>query len=204
MLNMKKTNYYKSNDAYELKKFSKHLVDLIDYKITANRKIIILCIGTDRATGDSLGPIIGYKLKTHQYCNVVVLGTLKNPVHAKNLLETIELIKRDFIDPLIIAIDASLGKQSHIGMITLSEGSLHPGSGVKKDLPPVGDIYITGIVNFSGFMDMLILQNTRLNIVMELADFISSGIANALKMTDMNYYDTLNYAVTTTNQQLIQ
>ena len=29
-----------------------------------NRDIIFLCIGTDRSTGDSLGPLIGYKLKS--------------------------------------------------------------------------------------------------------------------------------------------
>ena len=29
-----------------------------------NRPIVFLCIGTDRATGDSLGPLIGYKLKS--------------------------------------------------------------------------------------------------------------------------------------------
>ena len=28
--------------------------------------VVILCIGTDRSTGDSLGPLIGYKLKEMQ------------------------------------------------------------------------------------------------------------------------------------------
>ena len=30
--------------------------------ILENRPIIFVCIGTDRSTGDSLGPLIGYKL----------------------------------------------------------------------------------------------------------------------------------------------
>ena len=35
-------------------------IKLKDIK-SQNRPIIFLCIGTDRATGDSLGPLIGYK-----------------------------------------------------------------------------------------------------------------------------------------------
>ena len=31
--------------------------------IKDKRPIIFLCIGTDRSTGDSLGPLIGYKLQ---------------------------------------------------------------------------------------------------------------------------------------------
>ncbi|NMB44257.1 MAG: DUF1256 domain-containing protein, partial [Clostridiales bacterium] len=64
----------------------------------------------------------------------------------------------------------------HIGYITLGEGPLLPGAGVNKKLPPVGDIFITGIVNFSGVLDNMLLQTTRLNIVMVLADFICNGI----------------------------
>lgn len=41
-------------------------------------------------------------------------------------------------------------------------------------------MYITGIVNFSGFMDYLILQNTRLSVVMKMADMISMGIRYVL------------------------
>ncbi|MDI3312245.1 MAG: DUF1256 domain-containing protein [Thermoanaerobacterium sp.] len=30
-------------------------------------EFVIVCIGTDRSTGDSLGPIVGYKLKNYFY-----------------------------------------------------------------------------------------------------------------------------------------
>ena len=56
-----------------------------------------------------------------------------------------------------------------------------PGIGVnKKTLPEAGDIFITGIVNFTGMLDSLLLQSTRLSIVMKLADCISLGIFSAL------------------------
>jgi putative sporulation protein YyaC len=68
----------------------------------------------------------------------------------------------------------------HVGYITIGKGPIKPGSGVNKNLSPVGDMYITGIVNCGGFMDFLILQNTRLSIVMKMADLISTGIKYVL------------------------
>ncbi len=152
------------------------------YKIISNSAIekysdiVFVCIGTDRSTGDSLGPIVGHKLREMKYENVHVFGNLESPVHAKNLCETTSLIHDRFKKPFIIAIDACLGKVDHVGHIVVGTGSLKPGSAVNKDLQPIGDMHITGIVNFSGYMDFLILQNTRLGTVMKLADIISSGI----------------------------
>ena len=75
----------------------------------------------------------------------------------------------------IIAIDASLGSKKHIGYITLGIGSLCPGLGVKKELPRVGDIFITGIINVSGTFEHFLLQTTRLSMVVDMADSIARG-----------------------------
>lgn len=170
-------SYYDSaqkTTAYEL---GGTLTELIREQVLLNRSIIFLCIGSDRATGDCLGPIIGYKLaKYTKYHNYYVYGTLEDPVHAKNLKDTIAMIYRKHDDAFIIAIDASLGRSDHIGYITLGEGPLKPGAGVDKDLPAVGDIFITGIVNFSGMLDNMLLQTTRLNVVMMMADQICLAI----------------------------
>lgn len=140
------------------------------------KSFVFVCIGTDRSTGDSLGPLIGYKINNLRHNNVFVHGNLDNPVHAKNLDEVMADIRSKYEKPFIIAVDACLGKMDHVGCITVGEGAIKPGSGVNKDLAPVGDIHITGIVNFGGFMDFLILQNTRLSVVMKMADIISTGI----------------------------
>ncbi len=182
--NSKKQLYFNTTERYAIHHFSKELAQLIAQKKPSQEPIVILCIGTDRATGDCLGPIVGYKLKSFAIENVLVYGTLADPVHAKNLEDTLHTIEALYQNPFIIAIDACLGKTSHIGMINLGEGSLTPGSGVNKVLPPVGDIYITGIVNFSGFMDMMVLQNTRLHVVMEMADFIVAGLKRAFLRLD--------------------
>lgn len=172
----KKLYYFNTNEYYSVYDFSRILYELISKNRHKNKPIIFLCIGTDRATGDCLGPIVGYKLKKLHRKNILLYGTLNQPVHAKNLSETIDKIYSDYPDPFIVAIDASLGSSKHIGYITLGEGALLPGAGVDKNLPAVGDIFITGIVNFSGMLDHMLLQTTRLNIVMVLADFICNGI----------------------------
>ncbi len=170
-------SYFNSTDkniAYDL---GCMLCDLLKKQVLAGKTIIFLCIGSDRATGDCLGPIIGYKLSKYiKYHKYFVYGTLEEPVHAKNLKETIDTIYQAHEDAYIIAIDASLGKSNHIGYITLGEGPLKPGAGVDKDLPEVGDIAITGIVNFSGLLDNMLLQTTRLNVVMSMADQICLAI----------------------------
>ncbi|MFY9218842.1 MAG: DUF1256 domain-containing protein, partial [Tepidanaerobacteraceae bacterium] len=59
-------------------------------------------------------------------------------------------------------------------------GSLKPGAGVNKKLPPVGNFHITGVVNVGGFMEYLVLQNTRLFTVMKMVDIISLGMRDGL------------------------
>jgi len=140
------------------------------------KNIVILCIGTDRSTGDSLGPIIGYKLANLCYDSITVYGTLDDPVHAKNLNAKMDEIGRLYVNPFIVAIDACLGHQENIGHINISSGPIYPGAGVNKNLLPVGNINVTGVVNAGGYMEYLVLQNTRLNLVMKMADIITGGI----------------------------
>jgi putative sporulation protein YyaC len=140
------------------------------------KDVVLVCIGTDRSTGDCLGPLVGHKLKLIQYSRVYVYGTLDHPVHAKNLCDVIREIEQKHERPFLIGIDACLGKPERIGQISIGKGPLRPGAGVNKNLPEIGHMHIIGVVNMSGFMEYLILQNTRLNLVMRMADTISSGI----------------------------
>ena len=66
--------------------------------------------------------------------------------------------------------------QKHIGYITAGIGPIHPGSGVHKSLPAVGDLHITGILNASGSFEHFLLQTTRLSFVVQMADTITDGI----------------------------
>lgn len=138
--------------------------------------LVILCIGSDRITGDSLGPLVGYSLSKNPLESTWIYGTLEHPVHALNLDETINMVQQRHPGSLVLAIDASLGSRRHLGCLTITRGALEPGLGVRKKLQPVGDISITGIVNTSGTFDHFNLQTTRLATVVSMADSIVSGI----------------------------
>lgn len=152
---------------------------ITDYK-GAWSELVFICIGTDRITGDSLGPYVGYCLSKCPLIHEKIYGTLDAPIHALNLEASMEEITRQHPHGLYVAIDASLGTKKHLGFVTVANGALHPGAGVQKELPPVGHIAITGIVNASGWMEHLSLQTTRLSTVVEMADMISRGIYHAL------------------------
>ena len=126
--------YYSSCRNFRQEEFAGRLAELIEAEMarTGKRETVFLCIGTDRSTGDSLGPLIGYKLKQMKLPGAAVFGTLDRPVHAMNLEETMWHLKRYYPEHLIIAVDASVGMTSHVGCITLGRGALKPGLGVSK------------------------------------------------------------------------
>ncbi|MDO4308022.1 MAG: spore protease YyaC [Eubacteriales bacterium] len=155
--------------------------------------LVFLCIGSDRMTGDCLGPYIGQQLRPYAGQGIFVYGTLTDPVHALNLKETSSYITDRHPSALVIAIDASLGQKKHLGYVTIGNGALYPGAGVRKELPPVGDIHITGIVNIGGMLEQFTLQTTRLSTVISLADTITQGIVSLIpsENSNKNYTNSL-------------
>lgn len=169
---------YKEDDA--TLKLSNFLTQAI--KSNTKQNITFLCIGTDRSTGDCFAPLIGTMLtQNHSLDDVDILGTLQEPVHAKNLDEYISKIHKD---DLVIAIDSALGRSNSIGKITISEGKMKPGMGVGKALTEIGDISIGGVVNMeSGLnpqMNFTILQNTQLGRVWAMAEVVAGCIARSI------------------------
>lgn len=156
---------------------SQALLTLYNQPIVMPEDILVLCIGTDRSTGDSLGPLIGTNL-TRSAAPFSVLGCLDHPVHAANLTQTLDLIQQN-PPKWTVAIDASLGSIDGVGTVNIGAGSLQPGAGVNKHLPLVGDAYITGVVNVGGFMEYFVLQNTRLSLVVKMAEVICSSLLAA-------------------------
>jgi len=149
-------------------KIAKEVLSLVG----SHNNIQLLCIGTDRATGDTLAPLVGTMLTKKKY-PFPLYGTLENPVHAQNVVEIWNNIKHK---GFTIAIDASLGDMSKIGNINIVNKPMYPGSALNKDLPPVGDISIAGCVNVSGYLEQMVLQNTRLFHVWKMAEYITSEL----------------------------
>lgn len=145
--------------------------------------LVFFCIGTDRSTGDTLGPLTGYELTNSKLFPYTVIGTLEKPLHALNLEQTIEETRVTHPNAYIIAIDACLGRMNSVGQLLFQEGPLEPGKAVGKSLPSVGDACIKGVVNIAGFMEHAVLQSTRLHLPFEM----SRTLSRALKLAHSRF-----------------
>lgn len=146
---------------------------IISWFPTIPRDYVVVCIGTDRSTGDSLGPLTGSFFSDKKPKHMTIYGTLHEPVHATNLEKYIMDIKEKHRDPYIIAVDACLGRNASVGCLITGLGPLMPGAALNKPLPSIGDVHITGVVNIGGFMEHSVLQNTRLSVVVDMANKIA-------------------------------
>ena len=161
-----KVNYKKENVAQVL---SLVLKDII------NENTIIVCIGTDRAIGDALGPLVGTMLKNSDF-KYPVYGTLDSPIHALNIYESIEEIKKRHPKGELLAIDACLGSKNSIGNIQVRKGPILPGKGVGKKLPEVGSHSIVGIVDKIDENNRFSFNNVRLSFVLELSETVALSL----------------------------
>ncbi|KRF19443.1 spore protease YyaC [Paenibacillus sp. Soil787] len=136
--------------------------------------LAFICIGTDRSTGDALGPLVGSRLVELGYPHVI--GTLEAPCDASNLAARLQEIPHGCV---VIAIDACLGQKLSIGMYQVSNQPLAPGKSVGKVLPGVGDYTIAAIVNADGPRQYSVLQTTSLYRVLKMADEVTKAIEHA-------------------------
>jgi putative sporulation protein YyaC len=172
------TVYYDSNERLVQWKLNEALYRLINESGKAHGGISIVCIGTDRSTGDSYGPLTGHMLSKIEFCDFELFGTFKEPVHALTLPQTLKLI--DLEHSLVIAVDASVGAPNYVGHIGMGSEPIKPGSGLGKTLPPVGDIAITGIAAAGGLAPFLMLQNASLGLIYNMAEITFFAIQSAL------------------------
>lgn len=144
-----------------------------------NKNTIIVCIGTDKCIGDSLGPIVGSLLKKEGF-PLTIFGTLDNPIHAVNLQDKLSMVKKLHPSKFVIAIDACLGSKENVGKIQLKLGPIHPGKGVGKKLTSVGNISIVGVVDVLSRNNNITLHNIRLGFIMNIAEAIVEGFRHAI------------------------
>lgn len=161
-----KINYKQDNVVQVLSTTLKNIID---------ENTVVVCIGTDRAIGDTLGPLIGTMLKNSDF-KFPVYGTIEKPIHALNIYECIDEIKNTHPNGNFLAIDACLGSKSNIGVIQIREGPILPGKGVGKKLPQIGHHSIVGIVDKIDENNKFSFNNVRLSFILELAEIISLSI----------------------------
>ena len=142
---------------------------------------VVLCIGSDLAVGDSLGPLVGSMLayKT-QGLGVFLYGTLTSPVTAKDVKYIRQFLKETHKNRLIIAVDAAVGESGDVGLIKCNDKPLSPGSGAGKKLGTVGETSILGVVAEKSVGNYGLLNTTRLGLVYSMAEIISSALSSVL------------------------
>lgn len=145
-------------------------------KGTARDQLIFLCVGTDRSSGDSLGPLTGTWLREAGFPHVI--GTLDQPCDADNWsmrLEELAALLTEEARRVVVAVDACLGSAYTAGMFQLSDGPLEPGRSMKLGLTPVGTYSIAAIVNENRANPYTVLQTTPLYRVWTMARQIVTG-----------------------------
>lgn len=168
-MNKVKVNYKDSLAYYKLAYFLKDYIQ---------DNTLIICIGTDRCIGDCLGPLIGTLLKEKAF-PCPVYGTIVDPIHALNIDKKLEEIKNSHPLSTIIGIDACLGDADSIGELQARDYPIHPGKGVGKSLPQVGNASIIGIVDSWDNNELFTNRNIRLNLILDMAKIVASSLTHA-------------------------
>ena len=130
-------------------------------------------VGSEHSTGDSFGPLTGTLLKRVGHKNII--GSLDDPVHAKNLDQKIKLIPRgDFV----VAVDATMGSFKELGHLIFRDGPLKPGAALnREELPSVGQASVLFNVAPVGLANLLMLNSASLNKVWLAANLLYRAIA---------------------------
>ena len=138
---------------------------------------VILCIGSDRVTGDCFGPLVGEYLTRGHNVDTFVYGSLSKTVTALNLAETALFIKARHKGRAVIAVDSALGIEKDLGSFRVFYGGLYPGAAVGKVLPKVGDFSLTATVAQNGAEA---LNGVKLGFVSQLARTAAKEISRCL------------------------
>lgn len=153
-----------------------YVSEAIGKMIPSYGEIVILAIGSDRVTGDCLGPIVGHLLSMR---GVAVYGELRSPVNAINIGEVTEIIKKRHPSAFIIAIDSAVGSDDEIGKVRVIPRGLRPAAATGNPLPRVGNISVVGIVSPKR-LGAKALGEVRLGSVYPIASVIAEGVHMAL------------------------
>lgn len=107
---------------------------------------VILCIGSDKIAGDSVGPIVGDILKNRLNARCFVYGATGKSVNGRNVQDFLELIKCAHPESPVIAVDACLSKEAEKPFVAVVSGGVNPKRAITGIENPAGDVGILGAV----------------------------------------------------------
>lgn len=162
--------YYQKDEITPFK-IADALANVYDYYIP-----VIVCVGTDAAIGDVLGPLVGTGLKKFSL-NAYVYGSLDKTVTAKEISSIKKFLSA--VHPLAktLIVDAAVGAEEDVGKIKISDDGIYPGLGANKNLPKIGDGSIIGIVSPRSKNNEIFMNLTRFSPIYKMAETIACGIS---------------------------
>ena len=110
------------------------------------KETVVICIGSDKVSGDMLGPLVGSSLREEYDLPYPVYGSVGESVNGLNLESYLEMIDKRHKGSRIIAVDAAIGKEEDIGNVRLKKGGIKAGGALERRGERVGDIGVVGVV----------------------------------------------------------
>ena len=164
------------------------LTDVLLAHWPTDRRLLVLCIGTDAVIGDAVGPLLGTWLQGN---NVWAAGCLHTPINSDEVGTVAAEVKAYNAEgPLwALAVDANLSTVKE-GTIWFEPTPCMPGSGIGHLLPMLGDasIYaavtspiLFGSARYAAEQNRNRLGVVRLSLVYDVASVIFYAILGAVK-----------------------
>ena len=150
-------------------------------------KPVIVCIGTPKVEGDSLGPRVGDLLVDRYKIDAYVYGRTTSPVTGVNCGEYFSHVRVRHAHSLVVAVDACLGKPVDVGKIKYVTAGLRAGSALGKQLGVFGDVGFLGVVGASGPDNLASLSRVRREDVDLLSVKIAYKIHNLIEHLRLTY-----------------
>ena len=147
-------------------------------------EIIVLCIGSSKIFGDSLGPRTAEKL-TLVNNDCIIYGNMRQSINGNNLAGYVSMLRIKHPDAVIVAVDACLTTHAEdIGLVKLLPYGVNAGKAVKRNALPVGEFSVIGIVgeyNSDVYATLNAVSPTLMNELVEKAAILTSLAVKKLK-----------------------
>ena len=156
-----------------------------DILLLEDRLPVFMCVGLDRVVLDSLAPVVSSLLTKKYNIPAFIYGSLEYNITATNLYYA-----KNFIDIMhpkskVVVIDATIGEYSEVGLVKVIHGGVLPAAYSLPFPKPVGDYAILGVVGSKGIGGKVVLHDTSMAIVLDMAEFIAECVSRAIdKMLD--------------------
>ncbi len=147
---------------------------------------VVLCVGTTKVVGDSIGPRVG-DILVERGADAYVYGKSARPVHGRNYSEYVDFIRTHHRESITIAVDACLGAKEDVGKVKYAFKGLSAGSALKKDLPTFGDLSVLCVVAERSGDNLTSLIRAEEALVESLADRCAKKILTIVENLRLNY-----------------